>query len=85
MNETISHRFNASTFGRFINAPLGRIFRLLAGAGFVVAGSSDLPLAARIALLAWSILPLTAGAFDVCWISAALGGPLTGREIRAAR
>ena len=30
----------------------------------------------------WSILPLTAGGFDVCYISAALGGPLSGRTIR---
>ena len=30
-----------------------------------------------------SIFPLSAGAFDVCYISAALGGPLSGSTIRA--
>ncbi len=85
MNETFSDRFNCSAFGRFINSPGGRIFRLVAGAGFLIAAFSDLPVGLRIALGAWSVLPLTAGVFDVCWISAALGGPLTGRKIRAVR
>jgi hypothetical protein len=33
--------------------------------------------------MAFSILPLSAGGFDWCYISAALGGPLRGAEIRA--
>ena len=32
--------------------------------------------------MAWGILPLSAGAFDVCYVSAALGGPLSGARIR---
>lgn len=35
-----------------------------------------------IAALVWSVFPLSAGAFDVCYISAALGGPLSGSKIR---
>ena len=30
----------------------------------------------------WSILPLSAGAFDVCYVSGLLGGPLSGAKIR---
>ncbi len=30
----------------------------------------------------WSIFPLTAGAFDICYISAVLGGPLSGSKVR---
>ncbi len=85
MSDTTSDRFNTSAFGRFINSTKGRIFRLVAGAGFLALGFSDLPLPVRIASIAWSVLPLSAGAFDICWISAVLGGPLTGRRIRAAR
>ena len=33
--------------------------------------------------IVWSVFPLTAGAFDVCYVSSALGGPFTGRKIRA--
>jgi hypothetical protein len=33
--------------------------------------------------MAWSVLPLTAGAFDICYISAVLGGPLSGTKVRS--
>jgi len=35
-----------------------------------------------VASLVWSVFPLSAGALDICYISAALGGPLAGAEIR---
>jgi hypothetical protein len=35
--------------------------------------------------MAWSALPLSAGALDLCYISAVLGGPISGAKIRAAR
>ena len=78
-----AQRFNRSRFGRFLNGPWGRPFRLMAGAGFLLTGLWSLPSPLGIALVAWSTLPLSAGSFDVCWISAALGGPLSGRRIRA--
>ena len=33
--------------------------------------------------MVWSLLPLSAGAFDICYVSAALGGPLSGTKIRS--
>lgn len=78
-------RFNGSAFGRFVNSGAGRVFRLAAGVAFLVAGLSTLPSVLGFGLIAWSVLPLSAGALDVCWISAALGGPLSGRRIRAER
>lgn len=71
--------FNHSAFSRLLNSPGGR---LAAGAAFLVSGVLLAPAPLGIAFLAWSALPLSAGAFDVCWISAALGGPLAGRRIR---
>jgi hypothetical protein len=38
-----------------------------------------------IAALAWSFFPLSAGALDLCWVSAALGGPISGVRIRALK
>jgi hypothetical protein len=78
-------RFNQSSFGTFINGRAGRMFRLVAGSAFLVVGLATLPSALGIGLTLWSVLPLSAGAFDVCWISLALGGPLTGQRIRAER
>lgn len=74
--------FNRSGFSRFINSPPGRIFRLAAGAGFLVLGYVYRDHALGLASMAWSVLPLSAGAFDLCYISAVLGGPLSGAKIR---
>ena len=75
--------FNRSGFSRFINSPAGRIFRIGAGTAFLVVGflHRDHPLG--VASMVWSVLPLSAGAFDICYISAVLGGPLRGAKIRA--
>lgn len=75
--------FNQSGFSRFLNAPLGRIFRIVAGAAFLVAGLVFWGQPLGILSLAWSLFPLSAGAFDICYISAALGGPLSGKKIRS--
>jgi hypothetical protein len=74
--------FNRSTFSHFLNSSRGRVFRLAAGSAFFVAGCifRDQPLG--VLSLVWSIFPLSAGAFDLCYISAALGGPLSGKVIR---
>ncbi len=76
--------FNRSAFSQFINAPAGRILRLVAGTGFLVAGYvyRDRPLG--LVSMAWSALPLSAGGLDLCYLSAALGGPLSGAKIRGS-
>lgn len=74
--------FNASGFSRFINSRPGRIFRLSAGTGFLLVGYMYRHHTAGILSMVWSVFPLSAGAFDLCFISAALGGPLHGEKIR---
>ena len=74
--------FNRSDFSKFVNSLAGRIFRLLAGAGFLLVGYLYRDHLLGVILIAWSVLPLSAGAFDICYISAALGGPLLGAKIR---
>jgi hypothetical protein len=82
---SIAETFNQSRFSQFINSSAGRVFRLVAGAGFLVVGYlfRDHPLG--MIFMAFSVLPLSAGAFDICYISAVLGGPLSGAKIRAAQ
>lgn len=79
----ISQSFNQSGFGHFINSPAGRTFRVVAGIGFLILGFVFREHTLGIVSMVWGILPLTAGAFDVCYVSAALGGPLSGPKIRA--
>ena len=76
--------FNRSAFSRFINSPQGRIFRLAAGTGFLVLGFLYRDHTLGLVSMVWSVLPLSAGAFDLCYISAVLGGPLSGATIRGA-
>ena len=57
----------------------------MAGTGFLAAGIALWNQPLGWAALAWSVLPLSAGAFDLCYISAALGGPLSGAKIREAQ
>jgi hypothetical protein len=74
--------FKRSPFSHFINSSAGRVFRLPAGAAFLIMGYFFRAHPLGVLSMVWSILPLTAGGFDVCYISAGLGGPLPGGAIR---
>ncbi len=74
--------FNRSGFSRFLNGPAGRVFRLVAGIGFLVVGYMYRSRTLGILSMVWSVFPLSAGALDICYISALLGGPLSGAKIR---
>ena len=76
--------FNGSGFSRFLNSPGGRLFRIVAGIGFLILGLVFRDHLLGVLSLVWSIFPLSAGAFDICYISAALGGPISGNTIRSA-
>jgi len=80
--QNLAEAFNRSGFSHFINSPAGRIFRLIAGIGFLVIGYIYRDSTLGILSMVWSVLPLSAGAFDICYISAVLGGPLSGAKIR---
>ena len=74
--------FNRSRFSHFLNSRPGRIFRVAAGTGFLIVGLVFRHHPLGVLSMLWSVLPLTAGFFDVCYISAALGGPFSGATIR---
>lgn len=78
--------FNQSRFARFLHSSGRRLFRILAGAAFLSIGVVGLAGSHLIGALslAWGVLPLSAGALDICYISAALGGPHSGKQIRGA-
>ncbi|HYG68691.1 MAG TPA: hypothetical protein VD838_13575 [Anaeromyxobacteraceae bacterium] len=82
---SLHETFNRSAFSQLINSRRGRVFRLVAGLGFIAVGSVYRSHPLGLAAMGWGVLPLTAGGFDVCYISAALGGPLSGKKIRHLR
>jgi hypothetical protein len=75
--------FNRSGLSRFLNRPAGRAVRAVAGVAFLSVGFVFRGHALGVLSMVWGVLPLSAGAFDVCYISALLGGPLSGATIRA--
>jgi hypothetical protein len=75
--------FNQSGFSKFLNSLTGRILRLVVGIGFLVVGYMYRDHALGVISMVWGVLPLSAGAFDICYVSAALGGPLSGKKIRS--
>lgn len=75
--------FNQSGLSKFLNTPAGRIFRLAVGAGFLVVGYVYRGHALGVLSMVWGALAMSAGALDICFISAVLGGPLSGVKIRS--
>jgi hypothetical protein len=79
---SVEDSFNRSEFSKFLNKPAGRIFRMVAGTGFIIVGYLFRDHLLGIVSILWGILPLTAGAFDICYVSLVLGGPIYGEKIR---
>ena len=82
---SVAERFNATAFSRWINGSRGRAFRLVAGTAWLTFGLVFRELWWGVAAMAWSVLPLSSAVLDLCWISAALGGPLSSKSIRAGQ
>lgn len=77
--------FNRSGLSRFLNSPAGRVFRILAGLAFLIVGYIYRDHLLGVLAMVWGIFPLSAGAFDICYISVLLGGPISGEKIRTRR
>jgi hypothetical protein len=78
---SIAESFGRSGFAKFINSPAGRIARVVAGLILIVWGY----ISGGIVLIIIGLIPLAAGALDLCLISALLGGPISGKKIRGEK
>lgn len=78
---SVAESFGRSGFARFINTPVGRIARVVVGAGLIWWGSTRLGGAMGIVVIIVGLVPLVAGLFNLCLISALLGGPISGRRM----
>lgn len=70
----------SQTFAHFMASPAGRGLRVVAGLGLIARGVSGG--GAGWALL--GVVPLLAGALDVCLLGPALGEPIRGQNVRRA-
>jgi hypothetical protein len=76
--------FARSGFGQFMASPAGRVLRVVAGVG-MIAGGIAMDSNGGNALAIAGAVPLSAGLFDICWLSPIFGGPFKGADIRAAK
>ena len=81
---SLAQSFAQSTFARFINSPAGRITRVIAGLLLVVWGCMHLGQSDGPIFILVGLIPLATGAFDLCLISALLGGPISGKKVRSS-
>ncbi len=77
--------FAASGFARFMASPAGRLIRIVAGIALIAWGLPRRAAAAGIVGIALGVVLVLVGALNYCIISAILGGPLKGSDVRAAK
>jgi len=80
----LARKFACSSFARFINSRTGRFARIIAGSALIIWGLTQLGQGHAYFCIAAGVIPLTAGAFDLCLISPLLGGPIAGKSVRSA-
>jgi membrane-bound ClpP family serine protease len=71
---------------KFLASSTGRIVRIVVGVALVLVGFFGLPNNLNwlgIILIIVGLVPLLAGAFDVCVFAPLFGKPLSGKKIRA--
>ena len=73
-----------SWFGQFMASGAGRIVRMVAGLVIIGVGLGLVHGTAGVVIAVVGLVPLGAGAFDVCVISVLFGGPFAGQAIRDA-
>src|SRR5262245_25312482 len=78
---SIAESFGRSWFARFINSPTGRLFRVVVGVILIGWGLTQRGTSRGTILIVIGLVPLAAGTFNLCLISALLGGPISGARI----
>jgi Inner membrane protein YgaP-like, transmembrane domain len=81
---SLAQSFARTGFARFLNSRAGRIARIAAGIGLMIWGYTLHLQPVGIVLLVIGLVPLTAGTFDLCLVSALLGGPISGARVAAS-
>jgi hypothetical protein len=70
-------------FAQFMSSGLGRGLRIVAGIILIAVGLAVVGGTGGIVLAVIGLVPLLAGAFDVCLFAPLFGAPLKGTDVRA--
>lgn len=78
---SMAESFAASGFAKFMSGPVGRLARVIVGIALIWWGYGRSDTTAGLIVMLVGLVPLFAGIFNLCLISALLGGPLKmGRQ-----
>jgi hypothetical protein len=77
--------FAQSGFAQFINSSTGRVLRVVVGLALIVYGWTRHTETTGIVLMVVGLVPLGAGAFDLCLLAPLFGLSMSGAGIRAAK
>jgi hypothetical protein len=77
--------FAQSAFAQFMSSTTGRVVRIVAGLALIGWGYTQRAETLGIVLMIVGLLPLVAGAFDICVFGLFFGGPVAGKKIRASK
>jgi Inner membrane protein YgaP-like, transmembrane domain len=77
--------FPETAFAQFISTTSGRVVRIVAGLALIAWGYTQRADMLGIALMIVGLVPLAAGALDICVMALFFGGPFAGRKIRAMK
>ena len=72
-------------FARFMSSLAGRMLRIAAGLGLVIFGLTGMNGAGGWAVTAVGVLPIAAGAFNVCALAPFFGAPFKGEAMLETR
>ena len=78
---SLTESFAQTGFAHFINSSGGRVVRIIAGIVSIVWGYIELMDILGFILIMIGLIPLVAGLFNLCLVSAILGGPISGPEV----
>jgi hypothetical protein len=74
--------FADSAFAQFMVTSAGRAIRVVAGVALIIWGYTQTGTTAGTVLMIIGLVPLIAGAFDLCLLGPLLGGPVRGVDVR---
>ncbi len=72
-----------SGFALFMSTAAGRILRVVVGLALVAWGGMNWGTTTGVVVLIVGLVPLFAGAFDICLFAGLFGGVWSGKRIRA--
>lgn len=70
----------AIVFAVFMASTAGRLLRIVAGVALIAWGWSTHETTTGVVLMAVGLVPLLAGAFNVCVIARIIGAPFAGKD-----